>query len=95
MQVTAQDHSYLVSFDLVSNGLSLIRLIDEASSHKERSDINQDGEVDILDLQLCINVISGKDQTPLIIQRSDVDGNGTVDQYDTQLIAMRILGFNQ
>ena len=95
MQVTAQDHSYLISFELLSNGLSLIRLIDESSSLRERSDINQDGEVDILDLQLCINVILGKEQRPLIIQRADLDGNGTVDQSDIELVAMSILGFDQ
>jgi hypothetical protein len=95
MQDTAQDNSYRMSFHLVSNGLSLIRLIDESSSLRERSDINQDGEVDILDLQLCINVVLGVEQTPLIIQRADLDGNGTVDQSDIQLVAMSILGFDQ
>jgi hypothetical protein len=59
-----------------------------------KEDINQDGWINSLDLQLTVNVSLGKEQTPNIVQRADVDGNGTVDPSDIELIAMRVLGFN-
>jgi xylan 1,4-beta-xylosidase len=92
---TANGSSYSISINLPSNGVSLIRLVSDSSSPIMDGDINQDGYVNSVDLQLCVNVSLNIEQTPEIIQRADLDGNGTVDQSDIQLVVMSILGFDQ
>jgi hypothetical protein len=65
------------------------------STNFESEDINLDGGVDSIDLQLCINVSLGIEKTPEIVQRSDMNGDDEVDQDDVQLIVLRIMGFTQ
>jgi hypothetical protein len=49
-------------------------------------DINQDGRVDVLDVQLCVNVFLGTQTDPAIIARSDVNHDGMVNVLDVQAI---------
>jgi hypothetical protein len=55
-------------------------------------DINQDGKVDSLDLQLCINVFLKVEIDPVIVQRADVNGKDGVNMEDMQQIVNRYLG---
>jgi hypothetical protein len=57
-------------------------------------DINNDSNVNILDVQLCVNVSLGVEQEPLIIQRADMNGDGEVDSSDVQLLKMILLGYS-
>lgn len=48
-------------------------------------DINMDGFVNILDLQIVINVILGNDTNPTHVQRSDLNGDSNVNILDLQM----------
>lgn len=48
------------------------------------ADINLDGSVDILDVQLTVNVFLGTETDPGIVARADVNGDGSVDVLDVQ-----------
>jgi parallel beta-helix repeat protein len=50
------------------------------------ADINQDGHIDVLDVQLCVNVFLGAQTNPGIIGRADVNGDGAVNVLDVQAI---------
>jgi hypothetical protein len=50
-------------------------------------DINQDGKVDALDLELGVLVFLGMERRPEITLRVDVNTNGKVDTQDIQQIA--------
>jgi parallel beta-helix repeat protein len=56
-------------------------------------DINEDGQVDALDLQICINVLTGQETDANIIKRADVNGDGEVDQSDIEQIVRKVLGW--
>ncbi len=49
-------------------------------------DINQDGRVDVLDVQLCVNVFLGTQIDPSIVARADVNDDGAVNVLDVQAI---------
>ncbi len=51
-------------------------------------DVNQDGSVDINDVQLVVNVILGKVEN----SRADVNGDGSVTISDTQEVVNSIIG---
>jgi hypothetical protein len=55
-------------------------------------DLNGDGGVDILDLQLCVNVVLGTETTPAIVAASDLNGDSIADILDVQLLVNIILG---
>ncbi len=57
----------------------------------ETGDLNGDGGVNVLDLQLCINVFLGVETDPTIMSRSDVNSDGNADVLDIQRIANIIL----
>jgi hypothetical protein len=65
---------------------------DSGSPPLPREDINQDGQVNSLDLQLCINVILGIEKDPIILQRVDVNLDGETDEVDLQIIVEEVLG---
>jgi parallel beta-helix repeat protein len=50
------------------------------------SDINQDGQVDVRDTQLCVNVVLGVETDPAIVARADVNTDGEVNVLDVQEI---------
>jgi hypothetical protein len=54
-------------------------------------DINLDGKIDAVDIQLCANVILGKELDPTIITRADVNGDARVDASDVEEILHVIL----
>jgi hypothetical protein len=47
-------------------------------------DINGDGRVDVLDIQLCVNVILGTEKDPTIVDAADVNQDGMVNVLDVQ-----------
>jgi M6 family metalloprotease-like protein len=57
-----------------------------ATSEFELEDINQDGQVDDLDVQLCIDVFFRTETDPDIVDRADVNRDGKVDVLDVQVI---------
>ncbi len=50
------------------------------------ADINQDGSVNVLDVQLCVNVFLGTITDPDLIARADVNGDGSVNVLDVQAV---------
>jgi hypothetical protein len=61
------------------------------SEEPEEGDLNGDGGVNVLDLQLCINVFLGTEFDPEIVAIADVNSDGNVDVLDIQRIANIIL----
>lgn len=56
------------------------------------ADLNNDGNIDVLDVQLCANVILGIERNPEIITRADVNKDSKVDVADELEIIKIILG---
>ena len=56
------------------------------------TDINLDGVVDVLDVQLCVNVFLGIKTTPAIMMRADVNSDEIVDVLDVQRVVNSFLG---
>jgi hypothetical protein len=54
-------------------------------------DISLDGFVNIIDVQLCVNVILGSEGDPEVIVRADITGDGNVNVLDAQAIVNIIL----
>ena len=54
-------------------------------------DLSLDGLVNILDVQLCVNVILGNETDPDIVGRADLTGDGGVNVLDLQAIVNIIL----
>ena len=57
-----------------------------------KGDVNQDGKVDVTDVNLAVNIILGKESRADYIARADMDGNGSIDVTDVNLIVNIILG---
>ena len=57
-----------------------------------RGDINASGNVDIDDLNICINIILGKAFETEYPGKADVDDSGTVDIDDLNIVINIILG---
>jgi PKD repeat protein len=55
-------------------------------------DVNRDGFVNSIDIQLCANVLTGQETDPVITQRADVNDDGIVDSSDIEQIVRKILG---
>ena len=62
------------------------------SEEPAKGDLNGDGGVNVLDVQLCVNVFLGTEVDSAIVSRSDVNGDGKVDVLDVQIIANIVLG---
>lgn len=55
-------------------------------------DVNDDGEIDVLDAMLVVDKIIGKDTQNAIEEAMDMDGDGTIDVGDAILIVNIIIG---
>jgi hypothetical protein len=55
------------------------------------ADLNGDGKVDVLDTQLCVNVVLGTETDPVIVARADVNKDGKVNVLDVQIIVNLVL----
>ena len=49
-------------------------------------DLNLDGSINVLDIQLCVNVFLALETDPGIVGRADVNGDDSVDVLDVQLL---------
>jgi hypothetical protein len=49
-------------------------------------DLNLDGAINVLDIQLCVNVFLGVETDPAIVDRSDLNGDAAVNVLDVQLL---------
>ena len=58
----------------------------------KKGDVNGDGQVDISDANILINILLGKDNAANYGGRADVDGNGTVNITDANILINLILG---
>jgi hypothetical protein len=54
-------------------------------------DVNQDGRIDALDLQLVVNVAIRAELDPILVARADINSDGLVDQADIQGMIERLL----
>ena len=50
------------------------------------ADLNLDGNVDVLDVQLSVNVFLGTETDPGIVSRSDINADGSIDVLDVQIV---------
>ena len=62
------------------------------TSTPQPGDLNLDGSVNVLDVQLCVNVFLGTETNPGIMARANVNGDAGVDVLDVQLIVNLFLG---
>jgi len=56
------------------------------TAEPDPADINQDGQLNVLDVQLIVNVFLGSQTDPEILARADVNGDGVVNVLDVQAI---------
>jgi hypothetical protein len=56
-----------------------------------KEDLNEDGEVNVIDVQLCVNVVLGTEKEPTIFERADVNEDGNLDVIDVQQIVNSVL----
>jgi len=56
------------------------------TAESDPADINQDGQLNVLDIQLCVNVVLGSETDPGIIAHADVNGDGVVNVLDVQTV---------
>jgi hypothetical protein len=56
------------------------------SAEPDPEDLNGDGSVNVLDVQLCVNVFLGTQTDPDIVAAADVNSDGSVNVLDVQLI---------
>jgi hypothetical protein len=54
-------------------------------------DLNDDGRVDVLDVQLCTNVALGIERDPEIASKADINMDSMVNTEDVLMIVQRIL----
>jgi parallel beta-helix repeat protein len=64
----------------------------ECKGEVSKEDINLDGSIDSLDVQLCVEVLAGWETGADIVKRADVNDDGKVNSIDVQQIVRRILG---
>jgi hypothetical protein len=64
-----------------------IGVFEYSASTFKMEDINRDGEVDPLDVALCVDVILLRETNPEIVSRADVNEDGVVDVLDVQRIS--------
>jgi len=55
-------------------------------------DLNLDGSVDVLDVQISVNVFLGTETESGVVGRSDINGDNSVDVLDVQLVVNQFLG---
>ncbi len=63
----------------------------DPSEEPAEGDLNGDGGVNVLDVQLCVNVFLATESDPAIVARADVNSDGAVDVLDVQRIANIVL----
>ena len=56
------------------------------------ADLNLDGRIDVLDVQLSVNVFLGSETDPDIAARADLNLDGSVDVLDVQMVVNTFLG---
>ena len=54
-------------------------------------DLSLDGQVNVIDVQLCVNVVLGNEAEPDLVVRADVNGDGSVNVVDVQSIVNIVL----
>jgi hypothetical protein len=64
----------------------------ECKGELSKEDINLDGSVDSMDVQLCVDVLAGWEMDEDIVKRADVNADGEVNSIDVQQIVRMILG---
>jgi hypothetical protein len=86
------DRTLNIQFDGVNEHSSGVLVLERNLIPTRYADINLDGVVDILDVQLCINALIGRNVDPDIVERADVNVDGKVDNSDLLEIMKEIMG---
>ena len=55
------------------------------------ADLNQDGHINVVDVQICVNVITGIETDSELVYRADQNSDGAVNQSDMRLILSALL----
>jgi hypothetical protein len=85
------DNRLLLELDGVNDQSSGVLVLRRERVALEQEDINMDGLFDVLDVQLWVNVSSGVETNPDIVERADVNEDGRIDDIDLQLILSVVL----
>ncbi len=64
----------------------------DPSEEPAEGDLNGDGVVNVLDVQLSVNVFLGTESDPSIVARADINSDGSVNVLDLQLCVNLFLG---
>jgi len=80
--------SGILDGSIVNIPLDQFRIVEPIvpSDPSTAEDVNQDGAVDVLDVQLCVNVFFKIEQDPTIVQRADVNRDGQISSEDVRQI---------
>ena len=101
-EVIVGDSSMPASFSLVDNAMTIdldgvnenstgVLVLRREKTSFESTDINMDGDVDVLDVQLWINVSLGEETHPIFVERADVNNDDKIDEMDLQLLLNSII----
>ncbi|MBR1882336.1 MAG: hypothetical protein IJ808_04875 [Muribaculaceae bacterium] len=85
-KVTGDGGSYKITFDLAN-----LKFKFEKAGGLQ-GDVNGDGEVDVNDVNILINIVLGKDDASKYGNRANVDGVGDVDVTDVNTLINLVLG---
>jgi hypothetical protein len=79
-----------IELDGVNEGSTGVLVLARDRVFYPAEDINQDGYVDILDVDICVDFILGRLIDPSIEARADVNNDGSIDALDIQRIVNRM-----
>lgn len=90
LDAKAETWSGILDGSIVNIPLDQFRIVEPIvpSDPSTAQDVNQDGAVDVLDVQLCVNVFLKIEQDPTIVQRADVNRDGQISSEDVRQILM-------
>jgi len=88
LDAKAETWSGILDGSIVNIPLDQFRIVEPIlpSDPSTAEDVNQDGAVNVLDVQLCVNVFLKIEQDPSIVQRADVNRDGQISSEDVRQI---------
>ena len=84
------ENRLLLQLDGVNDQSTGVLVLRREINALESTDINMDGDVDVLDVQLWVNVSLGVETHLTFIERADVNNDGQIDEVDLKLVLSTI-----
>ena len=85
------DYAMTLELDGVNENSTGVLVLRREKTAFESMDINMDGSVNVLDVQLWVNVSVGEETNPIFVERADVNNDDKIDEMDLQFVLNRIL----